>query len=79
MEPEEIQRYESSLKFLNGITEEQISKEGDDGDTLRKRIIYQDYINNGASREKDIRMTEMSFTNGTDVEDAKEALKYNIK
>lgn len=79
VEPEEIQRYESSLKFLNGITEEQISKEGDDGDTLRKRIIYQDYINNGASREKAIRMTEMSFTNGTDVEDAKEALKSNIK
>lgn len=77
VEPEEVQRYESSLRFLEGITESQLSDESDKGIDLRKRIIYQDYLNNGASKDKALKLMEMSFKNGTDVEDAKEALEGN--
>lgn len=79
VEPEDIQRYESSIQFLNKVTDDQISKEGEEGETLRKRIIFQDYVNNGASKEKALRMTELSFKNGTDIEDAREALESNRK
>lgn len=77
VEPDEIQRYESSLRFLEGITEDQLSDESDKGIDLRKRIIYQDYLNNGASKDKALRLMEASFKNGTDIEDAKEALEGN--
>lgn len=79
VEVDEIRRYENSIKFLDSITETQLAAEDEEGETLRKRIIYQDYINNGASKEKAIKMTELSFKNGTDVDDAKEALAGNRK
>ena len=77
IEPSEIQKYERFINFLDGITEESISSEKEDGENLRKNLIYQDYINRGFSKERATREVERSFKAGTDIEDAKEALQSN--
>lgn len=78
IEPTEIKRYENTLNFLDSIKEENISDEGDKGEKLRKDLIYQDFINRGYSKERAAREVQKSFNAGTDIDDAKEALKSNI-
>ena len=79
IEPTEIKKYENTLNFLDDITEDKISDEGDSGEKLRKDLIYQDFINRGYSKERAAREVQKSFNAGTDLEDAKEALKSNIE
>ena len=78
VEPTEIRRYENTMNFLDSIKEENISDEGDKGEKLRKDLIYQDFINRGYSKERAAREVQKSFNAGTDIDDAKEALKSNI-
>lgn len=78
VEPTEIRRYENTMSFLDSIKEENISDEGDKGEKLRKDLIYQDFINRGYSKERAAREVQKSFNAGTDIDDAKEALKSNI-
>ena len=78
IEPTEIKKYENTLYFLDNIKEESISDEGDNGEKLRKDLIYQDFINRGYSKERATREVQKSFNAGTDIEDAKEALKSNM-
>ena len=78
VEPTEIKKYENTINFLDSIKEENISDEGDKGEKLRKDLIYQDFINRGYSKERAIREVQKSFNAGTDIDDAKEALKSNI-
>lgn len=77
IEPTEIQKYESYLRTLDNITEDSISKEDEAGENLRKNIIYQDYINRGISKERALKYVDRAFKQGTDIEDAKEALQSN--
>ena len=77
IEPSEIQKYERLIGFLDGVTDEAISNENDEGETLRRNLIYQDYVNRGFSKERATREVERSFKAGTDIEDAKEALQSN--
>ena len=78
VEPTEIRKYENAINFLGSIKEENISDEGDKGEKLRKDLIYQDFINRGYSKERAAREVQKSFNTGTDIDDAKEALKSNI-
>ena len=78
VEPTEIRRYENTMSFLDSIKEENISDESDKGEKLRKDLIYQDFINRGYSKERAAREVQKSFNAGTDIDDAKEALKSNI-
>lgn len=78
VEPAEIRKYENTINFLDSIKEENISDEGDKGEKLRKDLIYQDFINRGYSKERAAREVQKSFNAGTDIDDAKEALKSNI-
>ena len=78
VEPTEIRKYENTINFLDSIEEENISDEGDKGEKLRKDLIYQDFINRGYSKERATREVQKSFNAGTDIDDAKEALKSNI-
>ncbi len=78
VEPTEIKKYENTINFLDSIEEENISDEGDKGEKLRKDLIYQDFINRGYSKERATREVQKSFNAGTDIDDAKEALKSNI-
>ena len=78
VEPAEIRKYENTINFLDSIKEDNISDEGDKGEKLRKDLIYQDFINRGYSKERAAREVQKSFNAGTDIDDAKEALKSNI-
>ena len=77
VEPTEIQKYESYLGTLDRISDENLSKEDEAGENLRRNIIYQDYINRGMSKDRALKYVERSFKAGTDLEDAKEALQSN--
>ena len=78
VEPTEIKKYENTIYFLDSIKEESISDESDKGEKLRKDLIYQDFINRGYSKERAAREVQKSFNAGTDIDDAKEALKSNM-
>lgn len=73
VEPDEIRQYESTIQYLDSITDEALSDESEKGINLRKKLIFQDFINRGFSQERAKRETDKSFNAGTDVEDAKEA------
>jgi hypothetical protein len=77
VEPDDITNYENTLYQLSQINEELISKEDEQGENLRKQLIYQDYINRGFSQEKAQKEVKKSLNAGTDIEDAKEALESN--
>ena len=53
------------------------SDESEKGETLRKQLIYQDFINRGYSKERATREVQKSFNAGSDIDDAKEALQSN--
>jgi uncharacterized membrane protein len=77
VEPTEIKRYENTIQYLNSIGEDAISDESEKGETLRKQLIYQDFINRGYTEERAKREVMKSFNAGSDLEDAKEALASN--
>lgn len=77
VEPTAIKQYENTIAYLNNVTENSLSEEGEQGENLRKQLIYQDYINRGFSKERAQRELKKSFDNGTDIDDAKEALASN--
>lgn len=77
VEPTVVQQYESAIDYLEGLTEEAITDESEKGETLRKNLIYQDFINRGYSKERATREVTKSFNAGSDIEDAKEALQSN--
>ena len=77
LEPDVIKQYESTVNYLDNISEDNITAEDAEGENLRKQLIYQDYINRGFNKERALRETQKSLDNGTDVDDAKEALKSN--
>lgn len=78
IEPSKIQSYEQVISVLSSIKDDDISAENDKGEQLRKDLIYQDFINRGYSEERAKREVKKSFDSGSDIEDAKEALKANL-
>lgn len=77
VEPDTIKQYEGALNYLDSITEEHLNDESEKGEELRKRLIYQDFINRGYSKERASREVQKSLNGGTDIDDAVEALKSN--
>ena len=77
VEPSAIQQYERTLDYLDSLTEDAITDESEKGETLRKNLIYQDFINRGYSKERATREVNKSFNAGSDIDDAKEALQSN--
>lgn len=77
IEPSEVQKYERTLNYLDLIKDENISDESEQGEQLRRQLIYNDFINRGYSKERAQREVKKSFDAGTDIEDAKESLKSN--
>lgn len=84
VEPNIVQQYESTLDYLDNINEDSLSAENEEGETLRRQIIYNDYLNRGFSKSRAEKMVNDAINNGTDVDDAKDALQgikdfYNNK
>ena len=75
--PEEVSTYERTISYLDSLNEDIISAEDETGETLRRQLIFQDYVNRGFSQERAKKEMEKSFNAGTDVEDAKDALESN--
>lgn len=72
-----IREYEQVLQKLDNITDDVIKDESEKGVTLRKQLIYQDFINRGFSKERAEREVRKSFDSGSDIEDAKDARDNN--
>ena len=84
VEPSIIQQYESTIDYLNNINDDSLSAEDEEGENLRRQIIYNDYLNRGFSKTRAEKMVNDAINNGTDVDDAKDALQgikdfYNNK
>lgn len=77
VETQKIRNLEQTLTYLDNITEEAISEESENGEALRKQIIFQDFMNRGYSKERAQREVTKSFNAGTDIDDAKESLQSN--
>ena len=77
IEPDDIRRYENTLSYLDSIDEDKLNAETPEGEELRKRLIYQDYINRKFSPERANREVQRSINSGNDITDAKEALQSN--
>lgn len=69
-----IRQFEGNIGFLNNITDDVIRAENEQGEDLRKRLIYQDYLNRGFSQERAEKEVNRTIDNGTDIEDAVDAL-----
>ena len=77
VENSEIKKYEQTLNYLDSLQEANITAEDPQGENLRKQLIYQDFVNRGYNKDRALKMVERSFNAGTDIDDAKEALKSN--
>ena len=77
VEPNDIKKYESTLNYINTITDAAIAEESERGEQLRYNLIYQDFINKGMTPDKAKKFADRTVDAGTDVEDAKEALLSN--
>ena len=77
VENSEIKKYEQTLNYLDSLKDDVITAEDTQGENLRKQLIYQDFINRGHNKDRAHKMVERSFNAGTDIDDAKEALKSN--
>lgn len=77
VEPNDIKKYESTLNYINIITDAAIAEESERGEQLRYNLIYQDFINKGMTPDKAKKFADRTVDAGTDVEDAKEALLSN--
>ena len=77
VELSDIQKYETTLDYLDNITDDVLSDESEQGENIRRQMIYNDFINRGYSKERAEREIKKSFDSGSDIEDAKEALQSN--
>lgn len=75
VEPSAIRQYEGVLNFLNSISEDDLREESDRAEEIRKRLLFQDYINRGFSRDRAEKEVNKSLSNGTDIDDAMYALQ----
>ena len=72
-----IKQYENTLAYLDNITEEALNAEGEQGENLRKQLIYQDLLNRGYDKEEAQEELKDIFDNGSDLRKAKRALAAN--
>jgi len=77
MQPSEVQSYENAINYLDQVTDDALSERNEQGDEIRRRLIYQDLVNRGYSHDKAIKEVKKSVDAGTDIEDARDALAAN--
>ena len=80
--PAEVKQSEgtrNTLEYLRGISNDQLEEESQQGEELRKQILYNDFITRGFSQERAMRELKKSVSAGTDIEDAKDALESLTK
>ena len=75
VEVDTIRQYESIINYLNSINEEALRAEDEQGENLRKNLLFQDYINRGFDKKRAEKEVNRAISNGTDIEDALDALE----
>lgn len=75
VKPDVINQYENTIKYLDSIDESAIEAEDEQGENLRKTLIYNDLISRGYSKERAERELKKSFDANSDIDDAKDALE----
>lgn len=74
---EEVKGYQNDLAVVEFLESQEatskLEQESEEGETLRKQMMYQDYINRGFSEERAKKLVMKSIDDGTDIDDAKEA------
>jgi len=73
-DPDKVKMFEQTIEYLSSITDEALKAETDEGEALRKQLIFNDLLNKGYSEERIKREMEKSFKSGSDIDDAKDAL-----
>lgn len=73
--PDLIKQYETAIGNLDSISEDSITEEGEQGDSLRQGLIYRSYLVMGFPEEKARKEAQKSFSAGTEIDDAKDALE----
>lgn len=76
--PDVISQYETTIRNLSALTEEELENDTEEAELLRKKLIYNDYLNRGFKKERAQKEMERSINAGTDIEDAKAALESCI-
>lgn len=74
VEVDTIRQYEGIISYLNSISEDMLRAENEEGETLRKRLMFQDRINRGFDAKRAEKEVNRALSNGTDIEDALDAL-----
>lgn len=74
VEVDTIRQYENIINYLNAINDDSLKAENEEGETLRKRLMFQDYINRGFDEKRAEKEVNRAISNGTDIEDALDAL-----
>lgn len=76
---EELNVYQQALSLSQYLerkeTYDALVSEGEDGEKLRKQVMYQDFINRGFKHDRAIKLVQKSVDEGNDMEDAKEAFE----
>ncbi len=74
---DEMQQYQQALNLSQYLEDKKtfdlLTQEGEAGEKLRKQVMYQDYVNKGFTHERAVKMVQKSFSDGSEMEDAKEA------
>ena len=75
MQPSDVQIFENSIKNLEAIREEDITAETEEGEQLRKQLIFTDLtMIRGYDEARAKKKLEQIFNASTDIEDAQDAL-----
>lgn len=69
----DIKQYENTISYLNSIDAAILNDESNE--KLRSQLIAQDFLNRGFSEDRVRKEVEKSIAQGTDIDDAKEALE----
>lgn len=76
---EELQEYQQAMSVMQFLekkeTYDSLSEESEEGEKLRKQVMYQDYVNKGMKPERAMKLIQKSIDDGSDIEDAKEAFE----
>lgn len=76
--PSEVKFYVDNINALKQLTDEHLEGTTDESVNLRKALIKASYINRGYKEDRADALTQRSFDNNADVEDAKIALQENL-
>ena len=75
--PNQIKQYENTLNYLNQISKDILNEETERGESIRRQLLQQDFLNRGYSQERAVKMTEKLFDSGDDIDEAIQALESN--